>query len=131
MLWTSPPPPSNYEEKLRGAVVLIGVTLSCEQFPEGLQFYADVESTYVVRSSKGKINVSPAKSLCFPEVVRKSKIVQRGYVFSLRCLVFSPCLVGCSLSLVSFIHCVLFPKKRVSVLVMSVHRFSRSFATVG
>jgi hypothetical protein len=56
--------PLKYEEKLRGAVVLIGATLSCEQCPEGLQFYADVESIYVVRSPKNRINVSPAKSLC-------------------------------------------------------------------
>jgi len=55
--------PTEYEQKLAGATVLIQITLSCEIFAKGYQFYADIESISILRLPKTVVPPSPSKSL--------------------------------------------------------------------
>ena len=75
-----PVPPADYERRLSGATVLIGVTLTSEYFTrKGYQFYADIESIVILRPAKRTVALPPSKSpskkrrFDLPDVVKSVK----------------------------------------------------------
>jgi hypothetical protein len=54
--------PSKYEHTLCGATVLARISLTCDSFKKGLQFYAEIESINVLSPPKSMVSLPPSAS---------------------------------------------------------------------
>jgi hypothetical protein len=52
--------PTKYEHELSGATVLVRMSLTCDLFRKGLQFYAEIESLNVLCPPKSLVALPPS-----------------------------------------------------------------------
>jgi hypothetical protein len=51
-----------YEHELSGATVIVRISLTCDAFKKGLQFYAEIESINVICPPKLLVSLPPSAS---------------------------------------------------------------------